>query len=86
MLSYRGIAPFPDRRVACGQLSTPAARDSSLPSRAVATSPSSALKSVFTSALICSIALDALMISVIHSSKLSDANCLTYPSFVTLGK
>jgi hypothetical protein len=57
-----------------------------LPSRAVATSPSSALKSVFTSALICSIALDALMISVIHSSKLSDANCLTYPSFVTLGK
>ena len=31
MLSYRGIAPFPDRRVAQRELSTPAARDSSLP-------------------------------------------------------
>jgi hypothetical protein len=27
MLSERGIAPFPDRRVASGQLSTPAARN-----------------------------------------------------------
>jgi hypothetical protein len=53
MLSERGIAPFPDRRVACGQLSTPAARDSSLPSRAVATFPTSALNSAFTSAFIC---------------------------------
>jgi hypothetical protein len=77
MLSERGIAPFPDRRVACGQLSTPAARDSSLPSRAVATFPSSALNSAFTSAFIYSIAPDALMISVIRSSKLSDADCLT---------
>jgi len=64
MLSYTGIAPFPDRRVACGQLSTPAARDSSLPSRAVATFPSSALNSAFTSAFIYSITPDALMISV----------------------
>jgi len=64
MLSYTGIAPFPDRQVACGQLSTPAARDSSLPSRAVATFPSSALNSAFTSAFIYSITPDALMISV----------------------
>ena len=77
MLSYTGIAPFPSRRVACGQLSTPAARDSSLPSRAVATFPSSALNSAFTSAFIYSIAPDALMISVIRFSKLSDADCLT---------
>jgi hypothetical protein len=53
MLSYRGIAIFPDQRLASGQLSTPTARDLSLPSQAPTISHSCALNSAFA----CSIVL-----------------------------